>query len=334
MFSFLKVSIGDSEGFVQVYDETSNFSLATSFQAQRDFIWRIRQSPYKTNSYVVTASGFFDNTVKIWSSSDLSPIQTYTGHNQSVYGLEFINDDTIASGGKDKTIQIWSMSTGKTQRTINTSSNVYSLQLLRNGFYLAAGLSYPSYSINIYNINDGSLVNILQGHMNSVNDLALISDDLLASSSQDFTIRIWNLTTNDTTFVLRGHLNIVTALKIISLDTLVSASYDKTIKLWNITSGTLIRTFLGHKDIIQYSIDLLSDGQTLVSGSQDRTIKLWNITTGQCLNTISTDDLVVSLAILNLNITLFTTTTSTSTLTTTNTLVSTTKATTKGRNFY
>lgn len=217
----------------------------------------------------------------------------------------------ISSGSQDGTIQIWSMSTGQTKHIINTNSNVYSLKLLTNGYYLACGLGYPSFSINIYDLNDeGRLLNSLQGHENSVNDLAVLSDDLLASSSQDFTVRIWNLTTNTTKFILRGHVNIVTSLKLISIETLASASYDTTIKLWNITDGTLIRTLLGHKNLIENSLDILNDGQTtLVSGSKDQTIKLWDWTTGQCLNTIETDDWIVSLIYLN------TTTTSTTSFT-------------------
>jgi WD40 repeat protein len=73
-----------------------------------------------------------------------------------VRGLDFINASTIASGGFDSKIKLWIISTGVTTRTINTDSNVYTLQLLSDYFYLAAGLENTN--IQIYNINNGILI--------------------------------------------------------------------------------------------------------------------------------------------------------------------------------
>ena len=178
--------------------------MITSFRAHKAGIYRIKQSPYN-NGYVATAS--YDKTVNIWTpSSSLSNsdnwtlIQTYTGHSDKVYGLEFVNIDTVASGSDDRTIQIWTISTGDNLMTINTENNVYALQLLSNGIFLASGLS--SATINIYDVNTGDLIETLYGHTGYVNDLILMGVDLLASSSEDNSIRIWNLTSNTNVFNL------------------------------------------------------------------------------------------------------------------------------------
>jgi WD40 repeat protein len=162
------------------------------------------KSPFKTN-YVATCSS--DETVKIWnaaSSLNWTRITTYSQHSSSVVALEWLDNDTLASGSYDKTIKLWSMATGQTKRTIQTNKWVISLKLLNNNIHLAAGLGYPNHDINIYNINDGNLVSSLKGHTNGVWDLVQISDDLLASSSGDGTVRIWNLTTNTCKFILTG----------------------------------------------------------------------------------------------------------------------------------
>jgi WD40 repeat protein len=244
----------------------------------------------------------YDRTVKIWNISNWTLIRNFTNHVNAVLGLEWINEDTIASGGYDNIIQIWSIKTAETKLTINTGEVVISLKLLTNGFYLASGLE--SGQINIYDIkNNGSLISILVGHAiaNGVNDLILLSNDLLASSSSDKAIRIWNLTTNSTKFILQGHTERVDGLKLVSCDILASGSSDFSIKLWNITNGKLIRTLTGHFYYILNSIDFLSNSQTLVSGgySGDQSIKIWNITTGQCLNTFETDLNIYSLTVLN-----------------------------------
>jgi WD40 repeat protein len=216
--------------------------------------------------------------------------------------LEWIDIDTLATSGySDGTIKLWSPTTGQTKRTIQTNANgfVYSFKLLNTNIHLAAGLATGD--INIYNINDGSLVSSLKAHTYYVEDLVQISADLLASSSSDQTVRIWNLTTNTCKFILTGHIHRVFGLKQITSSILASGSHDATIKLWDITSGQLIRTLTGHTDGIWYSVDLLNS-QTLVSGSWDGTIKLWNWSTGECLSTIqTTGSRISSLAVIQMN---------------------------------
>ncbi len=188
--------IGDQNGQIKIYNQDS---LVNSFQANSNSIYRIKQSPINTNTntnYVATCSD--DETVKIWnvsSSFDWTIITTYSQHSSAVVALEWLDNDTLASAGYlDGTIKQWSMTTGQTKRTIPTNQNVKSLKMLNTNIHLAAGLSNGD--INIYNINDGNLVSSLKGHESYVYDLVQISDNLLASSSDDHTVRIWNLTTN------------------------------------------------------------------------------------------------------------------------------------------
>jgi WD40 repeat protein len=251
----------------------------------------------------------YDTTVKIWNISNPFNwflIRSYTDHVNAVLGLEWINEDSIASGGYDFTIKIWLISTGLTKITIYTGDIVFSIKLLINGFYLACGLQ--SGKINIYDINNnGSLISTLVGHKipYAVNDFILLRNDLLISSSSDQSIRIWDLTTNSTKFILQGHSANVNGLKLVSCDILASGSSDYFIKLWNITNGTLIRTLTGHTYYILNSIDFLSNSQTLVSGGySDQKIKIWNITTGQCLNTSNTGLNIYSLTVLTASTTM------------------------------
>jgi WD40 repeat protein len=287
--------IGDSKGQIKIYNQNS---LVNSFQAHSDPISRIKQSPFNTN-YVATCS--VDATVKIWnvsSSFNWTLITTYSHHSSVVGALEWLDNNTLTSAGwLDKTIKLWSPTTGQTKRTIQTNAQyVYSLKLLNTNIHLAAGVGAD---INIYNINDGNLVSSLKGHISYVMDLVQISNELFASSSGDGTVRIWNLTTNTCKFNLTGHTKSVKGLKQITPSILASGSSDTTIKLWDITSGKLIRTLTGHTGYIEWSVDLLNS-QTLVSGSGDGTIKLWNWSMGECLSTIQTQgSCIISLAVIN-----------------------------------
>jgi WD40 repeat protein len=288
--------IGDVNGQIQIYN-FSSLSLVNSFEAHSNYINRIKQSPFNTN-YVATCSG--DATVKIWnlsSSFDWTLITTYSQHSYPVVGLEWSDNDTLASGPDDGTIKLWSMTTSQTKRTIQTNQAVWSLTVLNTNIHLAAGFYLGD--INIYNMNDGNLVSSLKGHSSHVYDLVQISADLLASSSNDKTVRIWDLTTNTCKFNLTGHTDGVLGLKQITSNILASGSWDRTIKLWDTTTGQLIRTLTGHTNSIGFSVDLLNS-QTLVSGSGDGTIKLWNWSTGECLSTIQTQGSgIQSLGVIN-----------------------------------
>jgi WD40 repeat protein len=139
-----------------------------------------------------------DSKVKIWNptNNNWNLIRNYSSHTGAVQDIEYINADTVATSASDRTIKIWSIATCITNRTISTSFfmiSCTSLKLLQNGYHLSAGLTNGL--INIYDIKTGALFKSLNGHVNQVTDLALISNDLLASSSlSSVYIRIWNLT--------------------------------------------------------------------------------------------------------------------------------------------
>ena len=165
MFFYLsQVVIGDGSGQLKVYnDDTFNLNV-NSFQAHNSYIHRIKQSPFN-NQYVATCSG--DETIKIWNpNTNWTLIRTYTGLSSYVYGLEWINQDKIASSGFYRTIEIWSISTGSIQITIYVGDYINSLKMMSNGFYLACGTSEGL--IYIYNINTGSLISTLRGHASYV----------------------------------------------------------------------------------------------------------------------------------------------------------------------
>ncbi len=271
-------------------DDSFNLLSSVSIQAHTSTIYRIKQSPFN-NGYVATCSR--DYSVKIWDpNTNWTLVKIYMAHNNVVYSLEWIDEDTIASSSIFS-IRIWSVSTGITKRIIqiclSCNWGVHSLKLLSNGFYLAAGLNINAGSgISIYNINTGGLISTLQGQKGTIFELILIGDELLASSSEDKTICIWDLKSNTLKLILYGHTSQVYGLKLVSSGILASGSSDKTVRLWSTTTGQLIRTLSNYTNSIWWSVDLLYfDKQTLVSGSLDKTIKLWDWNTGQCLKTIN-----------------------------------------------
>ena len=84
-----------------------------------------------------------DSTVKIWNhESNWTLIRTYTKHSDKANTIEWMNEDTLASGSFDGTVQIWSTKTGETSVTIEVKGEyVISLKLLSDCVHVAVGLS-------------------------------------------------------------------------------------------------------------------------------------------------------------------------------------------------
>jgi WD40 repeat protein len=286
-------------GTIKIYD-SSSLSLIKSFQSR--IIYTIKQSPFYNPNYVATSS---DYVIEIWSAFNWTLIRTLK-HSSIHYALEWLDQDTLASCGYDEqTITIWSISTGENKRNITFINKAYSivfrLKPLSNKIHLAVSVNFGV--INIFNINDGSLVSLLIGHTWTVIELIQINNsELLASSSFDQTVRIWNLTTNTCKFILRGHTSPVYGLKEINSEVLASSSANGPIKMWNITSGALIRNLESrwplHLDLIK---ERQQQASTLVSASSFETIiKVWNWTNGECLKTVKIDgSYFTSLAVIN-----------------------------------
>lgn len=285
--------IGEISGQIKVYDE--NFAFQKSIQAHSSTVLRIKQLP---NGYVATCG---DTTVKIWDPSlyKWTLIQTYTYNYYSFNAFDYINKDLMISAGiksyrTKNELNIWSIRSGETVRTIDINNNVYTLKMLANGINLAIGQNGP---ILVYNINTGSLVFTLSQYSQN-KDIIRINNGLYASSDH-IEIFIWSSVTKTNKFVLNGHNSYVYGLKRISNDIIASGSSDATIKLWNITDGSLIRTLTNHTDSIFQSVDLINDGQTLLSAAYDGTIRFWDWKKGQEVAGIYTGLNIYSLASLD-----------------------------------
>ena len=120
----------------------------------------------------------------------------------------------------------------------------------------------------------------LEGHTDSVSQIAFSSNGAILASVSGRTINLWNLVTNTHRYTLTGHNSHVYAIAF-SPDgrTLASGSENGKIRLWNVVTGQYRVTLEGHSSSVR-SVAFSPDGRTLASGSSDHTIRLWNAVTG------------------------------------------------------
>ncbi len=215
-------------------------------------------------------------------------INTIDGHSSYVnYIVISPEGEKLVSGGADKKIKVWDVSTGKEIRTLlENSIHVNYFAISPDWQTIATGGS--DNKIKIWDFLSGKEIRTLDGHTSYVNYLIISSDGkTLASASADNTIKIWNLSTGKEIRRLMGHSGWVNTLAISSDGKqLVSASADNTIKIWNLYTGKEIHTLTGHTSPVK-PIAISSDGKKLVSGSADSTIKIWELSTGKEIRTLT-----------------------------------------------
>ena len=121
-----------------------------------------------------------------------SYIRSLEGHFGIIKSLAAFNDGIkLASGvADDLKIIIWNTETGKLLVTIK-EINLFHTLLVLNDNSIVTGCQDSN--IRIRNPNNGSLIKFLNGHKKAVRSLALLTNEKLASGSDDGKIIIWKI---------------------------------------------------------------------------------------------------------------------------------------------
>lgn len=189
------------------------------------------------------------------------------------------------SGGRDGTLKLWNLDSGKEIRTYQGhKGRVMSIAYSPNRRHaLSAG---EDRTLKLWDIDTGREIRTYKGHSGVVNSIALSSDGQLAvSGSVDKTLKLWDVENGREIRTYRGHTNWVESVAI-SADGkfLISGSRDSSMKLWNLDTGGEIRTYEGHSKAVS-SVAISPDGKYLLSCSYDASCKLWDLDSGEVVRT-------------------------------------------------
>ena len=84
------------------------------------------------------ASGFEDNTVKLWDVTSGECLQTLEGHSDEVMSVSF--STKVASGSGDRTVKLWDVTSGECLQTLEGHSDyVYGVPFSPDGTKVASG---------------------------------------------------------------------------------------------------------------------------------------------------------------------------------------------------
>jgi WD40 repeat protein len=270
------VIVGDLySGQINCYDSNKNLvKTLTSFHTERILFLKCL-----SNGNVISCSN--DNTANVWEPRTFTSLCRYTGHTNWVNGVDEIDGDKIVSVSLDKTIHIWSISTGLTLNKIDAGVPVWCVKYLPNLNRIVCGLNGSDENLRIYDCFTGRLEKTLRGgHTNDVRSIDTLNEELIVSGGDDMKVFIWDLRTYSVKFELIGNVGKVGCVKRLSSSQMASSSYG-TIIIWNWLTGNQVKRFYGHIVALLYSAFDLYNENTLISCSDFKTLQFWNIPTRQ-----------------------------------------------------
>lgn len=247
-------------------------------------------------------SGSGDGTLRLWESDTGNCLRVFEGHESDVLSVCLSRDGRFAlSGSSDETVRLWDLRSGKCIRVFTGHTCwVRSVSLSGDGRLAISGGGdnyHPpedaeeTFSLRVWEVETGSCLRILKGHVNIVQSVQISEDGQVAiSGGQDWSMRFWELGTARCLGVREPHNFWVGAVGL-SRDAryVISGSgdvynRDTTLHLWDGTTGEWLRTFAGHTECVN-SVCLSNDSRFALSASEDQTIRLWEVSSGRCVRT-------------------------------------------------
>ncbi|KAI0191452.1 WD40-repeat-containing domain protein [Xylaria flabelliformis] len=118
----------------------------------------------------------------------------------------------------------------------------------------------------------------------------------------DHSAQIYDVCSGEKVCVLQEDIDIIGDMYIKSVcfspddKYLATGGQGRLVRVWDIASRTIRNTFAGHEQDV-HSLDFSRDGRTIASGSTDRTVRLWDIKSNTNILTLTTEDIIMSVAI-------------------------------------
>lgn len=225
---------------------------------------------------LVTSNG--DKTVQLrdLSADGGAGTRVFESYSSGIYATAFSPDRRwFAAGGKDRTVRVWEIRTGRKVRTLAGHAGwVTSLAFSPDGRLLASA-SHDGH-VKLWDNETGLEVRTLDAHAESVNAVAFSPDGKsLATASNDATVKLWDAATGQTLKTLAGHTAEVNAVAY-SPDgkTVATGGADKSVKLWDVSTGQLTRQIQNASEV--FGVAYSPDGSALAVGNDGGAVTVYD----------------------------------------------------------
>jgi len=191
---FNTLSSGSRDSYIQNFDART-MSIISTFQSHTQEVCGLKWSPDGS----MLASGGNDNILNLWEfQSTRSPKYSLSHHQAAVKALAWCpwQSNLLASGGgtADRTIRFWNSSTGTCINSIDTKSQVCSIQWSTTQKELVSSHGYSQNQLIVWKYPSMQKIAELKGHTSRVLHMAKSPDGkTVASAAGDETLRFWKI---------------------------------------------------------------------------------------------------------------------------------------------
>ncbi len=240
-------------------------------------------------------SGSFDNTVRVWNSSDLTLRSELMGHLREVDAVAV--DATgrfVVSGSEDRTGRIWDTARGSTLVRHAHMDRVTAIAWAPAGDLLASA----SRDATVSAFDPARGAERWRVDVKKLVDCLAFSPDgtRLAIGADDGQIRLLDAATGAIVQTLSGHTSYVTAVRFGPDGSwLVSRASDESARLWDLETGRQ-RIVVHDLDFNVASLDVHPSGRSFLVGNDDGTLRTFSTRDGELLRTLHSQGAVTALA--------------------------------------
>lgn len=226
---------------------------------------------------------------------DFSVIYSLNGHPTASVIAISADGKTLVSGGKDKAIKVWDLSTGQLRKTLQSDSGeIQAVAIAPDGKTVVSGSG--DRMVRIWNITSNQHPQMLKGHSSDIRQVEISSDGKTIISRSFDEIKMWDMETGE----LKAKLPNFSPMKI-EIGSIViedNSPYFHTLTIspdgktalinlgskflaWNLATNqqkVLQKSWFNHF----YSPRISLDGQTAVTTSYRQPVtdlKIWDLTT-------------------------------------------------------
>lgn len=215
------------------------------------------------------------------SSGLYSEAVVLEGHDGVVLSAKFSRDGNhIASGGEDKTIQLWNIPTNEHEESPNYGVleghklAVTALRWSKDDNFLAT--SSADSTIGIWDVTTGTRVRKGTGHELAVNEIEISADSLVLSVGDDGSAKIWDQREKHPVSVIDSPYPVMTGTFNKAGSVVYLAGIDPKIRAFDIRQiGTSIWECEGQTASIT-SLALNNDGSVLLSRAMDGKVRTYS----------------------------------------------------------
>lgn len=235
-----------------------------------------------TNKYIVLG---LDNAKIYVFARDGRFLRTLEGHESGVWTLD-VDDDVLCSGGCDKVLRVWDLTTGRCTHIMRGHSSTIRCTEIANipGEKIVVSGSRDA-TIRVWDYQTGVCKHVLVGHQQSVRCLK-VHGDKVASGSYDMTCRLWSITDGTCIRVFPGHHSEIYSIGF-NGDVIATGSLDATIRVWDAHTGDCFGKLTGHTSLVG---QLQMRYPILVTGGPDGSIRVWNLQLMKCVHHLAGHD--------------------------------------------